>query len=113
MGNVSSSVDRHIAPDRAFSCSVSSDICICAGVSNWAGYALAALLSKIRDENLMAHEEIFNEMLEAVVEKGAVDGVSGIKETTVDGLDRAWEMKIYKEMLKTASVKDYIPGVPV
>ncbi len=112
MGNVSSSVDTHVAPGRAFSCSISSDICICAGVSNWAGYALAALLSKMQGENLMAHAEDFHEMLESIVKEGAVDGVSGIKEATVDGLDRSWEEKIYMEMFKSASGKNYIPGIP-
>jgi hypothetical protein len=112
MGNVSRSVDTYVVPGRAFSCSISSDICICAGVSNWAGYALAALLSGMRGENLMAPIEDFDAMLEAIVKEGAVDGVSGIKETTVDGLDRLWEKKIYMEMFKTASDKKYIPGIP-
>lgn len=112
MGNVRASVDRYVSPGRAFSCSISSDICICAGVSNWAGYALAALMSVMTGENLMAAPPRFNDMLAAIVSKGAVDGVSGIRETTVDGLDRSWEEKIFMEMYKTASVKNYIPGVP-
>jgi len=111
MGDVGSSVDKYVAPGRAFSCGISSDICICAGVSNWAGYALAAMLSRIAGENLMADRAVFDDMLKGIVNLGAVDGVSGLKEVTVDGLDRSWEERIYMEMYKAASGEDYIPGM--
>ncbi len=110
MGNVSLLVDEHIAPGRAFSCSVKSDICICAGVSNWAGYALAALLSRIAGTNLMPEIPLFDSMISGIVKAGAVDGVTGLREETVDGLDIAWERKIYMEMFRTASDMNYIPG---
>jgi hypothetical protein len=111
MGDVGSSVDKYVAPGRAFSCGISSDICICAGVSNWAGYALAAMLSRIAGENLMADRAVFDDMLKGIVNLGAVDGVSGLKEVTVDGLDLSWEERIYMEMYKAASGEDYIPGM--
>lgn len=111
MGNVSPMIDEHIAPGRAFSCNVKSDICICAGVSNWAGYALAALLSGMEGINLMPHEDRFGLMISSIVKAGAVDGVTGLSCETVDGLDRKWERGVYREMYMAASDRNYIPRV--
>ena len=77
---------------------------ICAGVSNWAGYGMSALLSAIAGENLMQPPEKLEAMLDAIVSAGAVDGVSGKQEATVDGLEVGWEYGIYNDMFYLASL---------
>ncbi len=109
MGNVRENVDKYISPDRPFSCTIESDLCMCAGVSNWAGYAAAAMLSRLTGDNLMPEPAALTAMLKNITGAGAVDGVSGKNDPTVDGLDPEWEMKIYTEMYKIASDKEYIP----
>jgi hypothetical protein len=63
-----------------------TDILITATVSNWGGYALSGMLSKLCDKpeglHNLEHEEL---MLLFAVQSGAVDGVTGLVERSVDG----------------------------
>ena len=102
MGNVSEAVDRYVAPGRAYSCQIPSDLCICAGVSNWGGYALAALVSVLCGKNLMPDFPTFSSLIDSVVKAGAVDGVTGERQATVDSLPRIWEDSIYRQMYAIA-----------
>ncbi len=72
----------HYAP---FLSRVPSTVCLPVDVSNWGGYALAALLSVSfgRWSGLNEGEE--ERMLEALRAQGAVDGVSGRGDRSVDG----------------------------
>ena len=95
MGRVAEMVDSHHSLNRPFSCRTAADFCICAGVSNWAGYALASLLSGLSGKELMPGTAALTAILEAIVAAGAVDGISGEAKNTVDGLDEKWEMSVY------------------
>ncbi len=103
MGQVSHAVDTHVAPGRAFSCKVSANYCVCAGVSNWAGYAKAAMLSRLSKRNLLPEPASFSILLDEIVAAGAVDGVSGKNEATVDGLDASWEHNLFRQMYSIAA----------
>ncbi len=65
---------------------VSSHICLPVDLSNWGGYALAAILSCFyrRWAGLDKGEEAL--MLDALLKAGAVDGVTGVADTSVDGV---------------------------
>jgi hypothetical protein len=102
MGLVSQDVDTHVAPGRGFSCKTEAHHCVCAGVSNWAGYGKAALLSLMSGKNLLPSPAEFSLLLDRIVQAGAVDGVSGLNESTVDGLDAAWEHNQYKALYELA-----------
>jgi hypothetical protein len=71
-------------------CRLSADHTILAGVSNWGADALAASVCLMRGDTkpLRAHNQDAHErVLEAIVnEAGAVDGVTKLREPTVDGL---------------------------
>jgi hypothetical protein len=103
MGNVSEAVDKSLDPYRAYSCKIPSDYCICAGVSNWAGYALAALISTLAGKILMPGFPVFSSIIDVIVAAGAVDGVTGKPQATVDSLPRDWEDSMYKQMYNIAS----------
>lgn len=107
MGMVADAVDEFVPFDRPFSCKTTAMYSICSGVSNWAGYGMASLLSTMTGENLMQSPEKLKKMLDAIVFAGAVDGVSGKQESTVDGLEASWEHGIYNYMYDLASVIDY------
>ena len=64
---------------------VPSTVCLAADVSNWGGYALAALLSACAGQWVGVTEEEETRMLRAVFERGAVDGVFGRPGLSVDG----------------------------
>lgn len=103
MGAVSEAVDQFVDFDRPFSCQTAAMYIICAGVSNWAGYGIAAFLSVMTGKNLMQPPEKLETMLDAIVAAGAVDGVSGKQESTVDGLEVTWEYGIYNDMFQLTS----------
>jgi hypothetical protein len=82
-------IDRNIPQGYSIACRVPTDHLIVAGVSNWGAYALAAGVRYLRGA---AHDpSLFDparerELLELMVEHGLVDGPSGKRQATVDGL---------------------------
>jgi hypothetical protein len=67
-------------------CRVKADVAVPADVSNWGAYALAGILS-VRSRKWLGHEpEEERAMLEAMAERGAVDGISCQNTTSVDGM---------------------------
>lgn len=54
-------------------------------VSDWGGYALTALLSLSEGRWLGPQPEEIGQLLEALVSAGGVDGISRLREQTVDG----------------------------
>ena len=103
MGKVSRAVDKYVAPDRAFSCRTYADYCICAGVSNWAGYGMAAILSIMAKQASMPDPARLEKLIKTNVAAGAVDGISGKPEATVDGLEYSWEHSVFCEVCKFAA----------
>ena len=71
-------------------CRIATDWNIIAGTSNWGGYALAAATLLLRGQQRLLQpwdREQQLRVLEQLVEKGpAVDGVTGRREPTVDGI---------------------------
>jgi hypothetical protein len=71
-------------------CRIATDWNIIAGTSNWGGYALAAAVLLVRGRVDLLREwngAQQRRVLEQMVEEGpTVDGVTGRRETTVDGL---------------------------
>lgn len=80
-------------------CMTPSRHLIACGVSNWGGYALAALLARHKHFVLTCNEKMLNAMLTAMVAAGAVDGVSGLQVATVDGLPLAVELDMFTRLL--------------
>ncbi len=73
---------------------VPSTVALPVDVSNWGAYALACLLSCRRGQWLGHSPEEERKMIEAMVSVGAVDGVTGKNELSVDGLAIAEHMKV-------------------
>ncbi len=72
-------------------------------VSDWGGYALAALLSSDRDEWTGADEEEIDRMLSSLVDAGAVDGVTRRPEPTVDGFDASVHRDVVRSLKEAVS----------
>lgn len=73
---------------------VPSTVALPVDVSNWGAYALACLLSCRRGQWLGHSPEEERKMIQAMVSAGAVDGVTGKNELSVDGLGVAEHMKV-------------------
>lgn len=82
-------------PLRAHLCPVEcgavrgADELVVAGISDWGAFALAAGLGALTGAVLLPAAEELAQALEALVEVGCVDGVTGAEEATVDGLPAA------------------------
>ncbi|HPK43042.1 MAG TPA: DUF4392 domain-containing protein [Synergistales bacterium] len=86
---------------------VPSTVALPVDVSNWGAYALTCLLSCRRGQWLGHGPEEERKMIEAMVSVGAVDGVTGRRELSVDGLGIAEHMKVVarlKEIYKEFSI---------
>ena len=60
------------------------DRLVIASVSNWGGYGLAAALSQLTGQNLLPEAEDEAQMVQGMVDSGAVDGTTGDAVPTVD-----------------------------
>ena len=89
MGKVPWSMIRRAIPRGGLiACRVPTDHLIVAGVSNWGAYALAAGVAVLRGERIgtMFDPSVEEATLGRMVEAGLIDGVSGERAATVDGL---------------------------
>lgn len=57
---------------------------VLASVSNWGAYGVIAALSRLVGRNLLPSPQEQEGLIQEMVRKGAVDGVTGKRETTVD-----------------------------
>jgi hypothetical protein len=119
MGKVLDKIRKEIPNGEKIGSIVRADYLIAASVSNWGAWALVAATALIRynDRNdgkedeigreacihrLCTTEEAEIEMLNRVVEKGCRDGVTGLLDATVDGIDIATNMMYFREIRKAA-----------
>jgi len=75
-----------------------STVAVPVDVSNWGGYALACMLSCRHDRWLGHSPEEERAMLEAMIEAGAVDGVTGKNILSVDGMEAAEHMGVVEKL---------------
>ena len=85
MGKVLPAVRQHVPAGERIGCVVPTDRLVVAGTSNWGAYGLVAVLSYLTGANLLHTPAEEAELVAAVVAAGAVDGLSGRPEATVDG----------------------------
>jgi hypothetical protein len=89
-------------------CRVPTDWTIACGVSNWGAYALGTAVASLR-----GRPELLNEwsddreraVLSALVQRGAVDGVTGKKTLSVDGLPIEQHMAIWAQIRQAAQAE--------
>ena len=71
-----------------------SDIPLLAGVSNWWGWGIAAVLSGLAGRDLLPSDSMETEVLDAVIRSGGVDGVTAKPELTVDNLSLSQHLDV-------------------
>ncbi|SDZ12108.1 DUF4392 domain-containing protein [Tindallia californiensis] len=96
MGNYYDEIARSLNNGKKVASITTSDILIPAGTSNWGGYGLAAAMSILQSERLVQSPAEEWETIQKMVAAGAVDGVSGECQATVDGLP----VPIYLQVLE-------------
>ena len=90
-------------------CRIATDFTLIAGVSNWAAYALALAIGKLRGAEESCHWQPSQQrdLIEAMVQRaGAVDGLTLRPEPTVDGLPLDIYLQPLVEMRKLLGFPD-------
>lgn len=97
MGNIREAVEEHVPNGKLIAAVSKVDALICSAVSNWGGYGLSAALTLLTGKAEALHSPEEEElMLRASVEAGAVDGITGRSEPSVDKLP----LKVHVAMIK-------------
>jgi hypothetical protein len=108
MGRVPhATVCKNIANGDVVACRTATDHLIVAGISNWGAYALAAGVMVLRGNTDASLFNIDREraLLELVVDRGLlVDGVSGQRTATVDGLSFEEYAKPFRRIAQASGV---------
>jgi hypothetical protein len=86
MGKVYDFIRSHVHLGKTIGCVTKADYVIPAGISNWAGYGLAAALSLLSRQKLLPPGGTERNVLEKMVQAGAVDGCTKKREVSVDGI---------------------------
>ena len=107
MGKVYDFIRCHVHLGKKIGCVTKADYVIPAGISNWAGYGLAAALSLLSRQNLLPPPGTERNVLEKMVQAGAVDGCTKKREVSVDGVPLDIYLNVIEDIIRI--VNDY-PG---
>ncbi|MBI4772926.1 MAG: DUF4392 domain-containing protein [Deltaproteobacteria bacterium] len=77
---------------------VPADHLIVSGVSNWGAYGLLAYLQIFARLDLLPSPERIESYIRTIVRRGAVDGISGIPEASVDGFPLEIEKDVARRL---------------
>lgn len=86
MGALAETIEKYVPHGEAICAREVADIAIISGVSNWWGWGVSALLSRMYGINLLPSDDMERGMLHEMVLAGSVDGCTKKPEETVDNL---------------------------
>ena len=86
MGGIRGAVETHIDHGETIACVTPADALVVAAVSNWGAYGIVAALSLGSGRQLLHDGDTERALLDAAVESGCVDGVTGEATASVDGI---------------------------
>jgi hypothetical protein len=98
MGRVFQGVSRSVPQGQQIASTVLTDYVIVSGVSNWGAYGLVGALCVVAGQDLLPTAEEMVRSVQAVVQAGGVDGRSGRREFTVDGLPLSRSVELMEEI---------------
>ena len=86
MGALAETIEKYVPHGEAICAREVADIALISGVSNWWGWGVSALLSRMYGINLLPSDDMERGMLHEMVLAGSVDGCTKKPEVTVDNL---------------------------
>ena len=98
MGCYRSWIEATVPPGDLICANQPSTYPLAAGVSNWWGWGLAALLSARTGKELLPSDEEETSLLEAVLAAGGLDGVTKESTLSVDNLTLAQHLEILNQV---------------
>lgn len=109
MGKVRRAVTRHLPHGARIASTVATDYLVVAGTSNWGAWGLVAYLSRLAGRLLLPTREEEQRLLQAQVEAGGVDGITGRAAPTVDGLPAALHQR-FLDLLRELTAAELARG---
>jgi len=94
MGALRETTLQAVANGADIAADLGCDYALAAGVSNWWGWGIAALLSMAGGRDLLPSDAQETALLAATVAAGAVDGITALPTQTVDGLSLAENLAV-------------------
>lgn len=85
MGRLYEKIIKQVPKGDEIAAVTAADVLMPASVSNWGAYVLIGALSLLSGKNLLIPSETASELLHTMVDMGAVDGATKLRQTTVDG----------------------------
>lgn len=104
MGKVKCYVKSSIKNGNIICAELETDNLIIAGVSNWGAFGICAALSITNNDMMLYDVNIYEDVFKLIVEKGAVDGCSKKRETTVDGLSYEENLNVFEKIREIAKM---------
>lgn len=102
MGAVKDAVEKHIRHGGTLCAEQSTDVLLPVGVSNWGCYAIAAALAILKEDRSLAHTaEAERRLIEFSPSAGLVDGMTGLLDASVDGMQPDIHMSVVKLLEET------------
>ena len=95
MGALAETIEKYVPHGEAICAREVADIALISGVSNWWGWGVSALLSRMYGINLLPSDDMERGMLHEMVLAGSVGGCTKKPEETVDNLP----MEVHLEVL--------------
>lgn len=86
MGALAETIEKYVPHGEVICAREVADIALISGVSNWWGWGVSALLSRMYGINLLPSDDMERGMLHEMVLAGSVDGCTKKPEETVDNL---------------------------
>ena len=86
MGALAKTIEQYVPHGEDICAREVADIALISGVSNWWGWGVSALLSRMYGINLLPSDDMERGMLHEMVLAGSVDGCTKKPEETVDNL---------------------------
>lgn len=83
-----------------------ADITLASGVSNWWGWGIAAIASVYLNRNVLPDEHEERAVLRAILDAGAVDGITKRSEESIDNIDIDKHIALLNEV--NSMVKNYL-----
>lgn len=108
MGKIRDYIVEHVPNGDIIAASFAADYLIVSGVSNWGAHALVAALSILTGRNLLYDVETGEKILRAIVDIGAVNGMTKQNALTVDGLGLEDNAKVVRALKDI--IEKYIAG---
>jgi hypothetical protein len=98
MGKITDYITSSVPLGERIASVTATDNLIIAGVSNWGGHGVSAMLSILDERDLMYDESVELKLLGAIVSAGAVDGCTKIAEMSVDGFSLETNLDIIRRL---------------